>query len=60
MGTEIEQKFPVREAGLRTLVTENHYLSQGCLSTDPEREVRVLVVDDADAFLTVGRIRSAG
>ncbi|MFD4032768.1 CYTH domain-containing protein [Streptomyces sp. NPDC058637] len=53
MGTEIERKYLVRTDGWRPLVRESHRLRQGYLSTDPAREVRVRVVDDTGAFLTV-------
>ncbi|NNN29655.1 CYTH domain-containing protein [Streptomyces sp. S3(2020)] len=53
MGKEIERKFLVRSADWRAQVTRTTVLCQGYLSTDPLREVRVRVVDDTKAFLTV-------
>lgn len=53
MGTEIERKFLVRADGWRALAGETHRLRQGYLSRDPAREVRVRIVDDAEAWLTV-------
>ncbi|MGQ4516187.1 CYTH domain-containing protein [Streptomyces sp. DW26H14] len=53
MGTEIERKFLVRATGWRPLAGETHRLRQGYLSTDPAREVRVRVVDESEAYLTI-------
>jgi adenylate cyclase len=53
MGREIERKFLVRGDDWRALVTRTTLLRQGYLSTDPQREVRVRVTDESEAFLTV-------
>ncbi|MFJ8664806.1 CYTH domain-containing protein [Streptomyces sp. NPDC093600] len=60
MPTETERKYLVRadDPRWRDLVRATHTLRQGYLSTDPAREVRVRVVDDTAAFLTVKGRRS--
>ncbi|MFG6466706.1 CYTH domain-containing protein [Roseateles sp. BYS87W] len=59
MGIEIERKFLVADSGWREAVTQSTRFSQGYLSRDPARTVRVRVAGDA-AFLTIkGRTQGA-
>lgn len=59
MGIEIERKFLVADAGWREAVTQSTRFSQGYLSRDPARTVRVRVAGDA-AFLAIkGRTQGA-
>lgn len=55
MPVEIERKYLVRadDSRWRELVRTTRTLRQGYLCSDPAREVRVRVVGDATAFLTV-------
>ena len=52
MGIEIERKFLVRGDGWREAATSRTRFSQGYLSRDPARTVRVRIAGDA-AFLTI-------
>ena len=52
MGIEIERKFIVAGDGWRTTATTQTRFSQGYLSRDPARTVRVRIAGDA-AFLTI-------
>jgi adenylate cyclase len=52
MGIEIEHKFLVSSAGWRQAATRQTRFSQGYLSRDPARTVRVRIAGDA-AFLTI-------
>lgn len=52
MGIEIERKFLVTGDGWRQQVTSRTRFSQGYLSRDPARTVRVRIAGDA-AFLTI-------
>ncbi|MEV6679016.1 CYTH domain-containing protein [Streptomyces erythrochromogenes] len=60
MPTETERKYLVLadDPRWRSLIHTTHTLRQGYLSPDPEREVRVRVVGDTAAFLTVKGRRS--
>lgn len=59
MGVEIERKFLVAGEGWRQMATTRTCFSQGYLSRDPARTVRVRVAGDA-AFLTIkGATRGA-
>ena len=51
MGVEIERKFRVADMGWRAAVTQSTRFSQGYLSRDPARTVRVRIAGDA-AFLS--------
>jgi len=52
MGIEIEHKFLVSGDGWRQAATTQTHFSQGYLSRDPARTVRVRIAGDA-AFLTI-------
>lgn len=52
MGIEIERKFLVADEGWRQAATRQTRFSQGYLSRDPARTVRVRIAGDA-AFLTI-------
>lgn len=52
MGKEIEHKYLVVSDSFKSLAKECHTISQGYLSKDPERIVRVRIKDDR-GFLTV-------
>lgn len=59
MGIEIERKFLVAGEGWRRMATTRTSFSQGYLSRDPARTVRVRIAGDA-AFLTIkGATRGA-
>lgn len=53
MGVEIERKFLVSGDGWRQGVTSSAAFRQGYLSTNANPTVRVRVVDDRQAFLTL-------
>lgn len=53
MGTEFEHKLVVVGEEWRDAVTSSSSLSQAYLSTTPAMTIRVRVVDDAKAFLTI-------
>ncbi len=53
MGTEIERKFLVTGDGWRDRVTASSALRQGYLSTSAKATVRIRIVDDHKAFLTL-------
>ncbi|GAA3714540.1 CYTH domain-containing protein [Microlunatus aurantiacus] len=53
MGTEFEHKLVVVGDEWRDAVIETSALSQAYLSTTPGMTIRVRVVDDAHAFLTI-------
>lgn len=52
MALEIEHKYLVIDSSYRTMATEVHHICQGYLSTNPERTVRVRILDTA-GYLTV-------
>ncbi len=52
MALEIERKFLVTSAEYRNMATSYSVISQGYISTDKERTVRVRIKDDA-AFITI-------
>ncbi len=52
MALEIERKFLVTSAEYRNMATSHSVISQGYISTDKERTVRVRIKDDA-AFITI-------
>ena len=59
MGIEIEHKFLVRDEGWRQAATQHTRFSQGYLSRDPARTVRVRIAGE-QAFLTIkGETRGA-
>lgn len=59
MGIEIEHKFLVADEGWRQAATQQTRFSQGYLSRDPARTVRVRIAGD-EAFLTIkGQTRGA-
>lgn len=53
MGVEIERKFLVDGTAWRAAVSRVHILRQGYLSTNAKATVRIRIVDDARAFLTL-------
>jgi adenylate cyclase len=53
MGTEIEHKFLVVGEAWRGAVTKVKTIRQGYLSVEGETTVRVRVVDDKNAFVTI-------
>ena len=53
MPVEIERKYLVRDDGWRAEVAGSSSLRQGYLSTEPERTVRVRLVDGRTGYLTV-------
>lgn len=53
MATEIERKFLVRGDAWRDQVTTSSALRQGYLSTNAKATVRIRIVDDHKAFLTL-------
>jgi adenylate cyclase len=53
MPVEIERKYLVRDDSWREEVAHSSSLRQGYLSTDPERTVRVRLVDGRTAYLTI-------
>ena len=52
MGKEIERKFLVKDDSYKTMAESHRHISQGYLSTDPDRTVRVRT-DGNEAWLTV-------
>lgn len=52
MGKEIERKFLVMDDGYKNRATSVASISQGYLSTDPDRTVRVRIADDR-GYLTI-------
>ncbi|MBT8227796.1 MAG: CYTH domain-containing protein [Dactylosporangium sp.] len=59
MAVEIERKFLLRDDGWRAHIVSSRALRQGYLSVDPPRTVRVRLVDDHQAFLTIKGSRVA-
>jgi adenylate cyclase len=53
MAKEIERKFLVRSDAWQAAVTESYAIRQGYLARGPEASIRIRVVDDASAMLTV-------
>ena len=53
MGREIERKFLVTSDQWRSLVTETHTIRQGYLSSNSKATVRVRLLDDDRAVLTL-------
>ncbi len=53
MGIEIERKFLVLDESWRGQVTRSSAMRQGYLSTNAKATVRVRIVDDMRAFLTI-------
>lgn len=53
MAVEIERKFLVAGEDWRKAVTRSHAMRQGYLSTNAKATVRIRIVDDARAFLTL-------
>jgi adenylate cyclase len=53
MGREIERKFLVRGDGWKAGVTERHAIRQGYLAQSAEATVRVRIIDDAQAVITI-------
>jgi adenylate cyclase len=53
MGIEIERKFLVVSEGWRKDVTSSSAMRQGYLSTNAKATVRIRIVDDAKAILTL-------
>lgn len=58
MGKEIERKFLVVGTSFVDRATASHTIAQGYLSTDPDRTVRVRILDDK-GFITV-KTRNSG
>ncbi len=58
MGVEIEHKFLVVADGWRDNVARSSTLRQGYLCVDPERTVRVRLVDSAHGYITIKGKRS--
>lgn len=58
MGKEIERKFLVVGTSFVDTATASHTIAQGYLSTDPDRTVRVRVLDDT-GFITI-KTRNSG
>ncbi len=52
MATEIEHKYLVKDNSYKSLAVERHAISQGYLSRDPGRIVRVRIIDD-HAVITI-------
>lgn len=53
MGIEIERKFLVTDARWRELVTSRSVLRQGYLSSNAKATVRIRIIDDVRAVLTL-------
>lgn len=53
MGIEIERKFLVTSDGWRTLATSSSSMRQGYLSEHARATVRIRIVDDSQAILTI-------
>lgn len=53
MAIEIERKYIVANDSWRSMATESKHFCQYYLSTDPDRTIRVRIIDDATAFITV-------
>lgn len=53
MGNEIERKFLVKSNDWEELVTQSNAFAQGYLSTSAKATVRVRVIDDQDAVVTL-------
>lgn len=53
MAKEIERKFLVKNDAWQAGVTESHLIHQGYLAASPKAVVRVRIVDDQSAVLTV-------
>ena len=59
MATEIEHKYLVKDDSYKTLASERHSIRQGYLSRDPERIVRVRIIDDQAVITIKGKSRGA-
>ncbi len=46
MALEIERKFLVVNESFRSMAREKHHILQGYLSTDPNKTIRVRIIDD--------------
>jgi len=53
MPSEIERKFLVSNKSWQPLVSQSHHIVQGYLSRDPQRIVRVRIIDRHQARLTI-------
>ena len=59
MATEIEHKYLVKDDSYKALAVERHSIRQGYLSRDPERIVRVRIIDDEAVITIKGKNRGA-
>ncbi len=57
---EIERKFLVKDDSFKTMATAKKVLSQGYLSRDPKRTVRVRICDDKGYLTIKGETDAAG
>lgn len=55
MGVEIEHKFLVNDDSYRSMQSAEHRISQGYLSKDPERVVRIRTLDNKGYLTVKGR-----
>ena len=53
MGKEIERKYLVKDNSFKEKAVEKHRIVQGYLNKAPESTVRVRVIDQSNAYLTV-------
>lgn len=53
MSLEIERKFIVNSDLYKSMSTSRHHIEQYYLSTDKSRTVRVRIIDDKHAYLTI-------
>lgn len=53
MGVEIERKFLVKSLDFKKDATDNYLIRQGYLNTDPDKTVRVRMVNDTGAWIAV-------
>lgn len=53
MAIEIERKYIVADDSWRSMATESKHFCQYYLSTDPDRTIRVRIIDDTTAYITI-------
>jgi adenylate cyclase len=60
MKTEIERKFLVKNEAFKDEATQSHRIIQGYLNKDPERTVRVRIIDNQGWLTIKGKSNSEG
>ena len=60
MNLEIERKFLVKNNAFKDQTLRSHYIVQGYLSKDPERTVRVRIIDKEGWLTITGKSNAQG